>query len=196
MQPLIEYAEKMEKDRDSWKIVAESNIPIERLKQIESVYEDRLQVMKAKVEKYEKALDEIIKVFESIKSYGECYRLARTARGGEKGLYASEKEIYKILNNPPLVECGIGIHKIKAWVVVKPFQLAQALTSKVAKPVVTDDTMIDKMEDLYGGLRDFPHTTEENEEAVLEIWNRAVKECLKIVADCREAIRNQIGDER
>ena len=85
----IRYASAVEADRDSWKIVAESNIPIERLKQIESMYEDKLQVVKAKVEKYEKALDGIVSILDkyAVKGLdmGTIYILARTARGGEKG---------------------------------------------------------------------------------------------------------------
>ena len=36
------------------------------------------------------------------------------------------------------------------------------------------------MEDLYGGTRDYPNCTEENEDAVLEIWNTAIEKCLEI----------------
>ena len=39
------------------------------------------------------------------------------------------------------------------------------------------------MEDLYGGGRNEPKCTEENEDAVLEIWNNAVEACIKKVKE-------------
>ena len=43
------------------------------------------------------------------------------------------------------------------------------------------DFIVEKMEELYGGTREYPHCTEENEDAILEIWNTAVEKCIDII---------------
>ena len=40
-----------------------------------------------------------------------------------------------------------------------------------------------KMEELYGGGKDDPKCNEENEQAIIEIWDKAVESCIKIVKD-------------
>jgi hypothetical protein len=43
--------------------------------------------------------------------------------------------------------------------------------------------IIQEMETLFGGGKDLPVCNEENEEAVIDVWNEAVNECLKIVKE-------------
>ena len=43
------------------------------------------------------------------------------------------------------------------------------------------DILTREMEEIYGGVKDFPNCTEENEDAVMGIWDRAISECIKIV---------------
>ena len=44
--------------------------------------------------------------------------------------------------------------------------------------------LVSKLEDLFGGTKMLPEgITEENEDAVLETWNSAISECIKIVEE-------------
>ena len=40
-----------------------------------------------------------------------------------------------------------------------------------------------RMEELYGGGHDSPKCNEDNEEAIIEIWDNAVTSCIKIVKE-------------
>jgi hypothetical protein len=39
------------------------------------------------------------------------------------------------------------------------------------------------MEELYGGGKDEPKCNEDNEQAIIKIWDKAVESCIKIVKD-------------
>jgi len=43
--------------------------------------------------------------------------------------------------------------------------------------------MLESMEELYGGGKNDPKCNEENEQAIIEIWDKAVESCIKIVKD-------------
>jgi len=46
---------------------------------------------------------------------------------------------------------------------------------------ILKEKLMNSMEELYGGAKDLPQCNEENEEAIIEIWNQAVEKCIDIV---------------
>lgn len=46
---------------------------------------------------------------------------------------------------------------------------------------ILKETLISSMEELYGGAKDLPQCNEENEKAIIEIWDQAVEKCIDIV---------------
>ena len=59
--------------------------------------------------------------------------------------------------------------------------LALAITA-----LTLNEKLVEKMEELYGGARNLPSCTEENEEAVLKIWDTAIERCIAIAQNVQE----------